>query len=527
MNCSFMLKTKRCLIQLEKCINMKQLKQSHAQVVTCGLQDNTFALSRLLAFCSDPVRGSLDHGFHVFQRIEAPTICIYNTMIKSFLVNGRFMKTLELCNKMLRQGMFPDNYTLPYVLRACKEMGSVGVGEIVHGVCVKLGFLFDAFVGNSLIGMYSSLGEMEVACKVFDEIPQPDKVSLTVMISGFSNRGDVHSARMLFDEAPERVKDTGLWGSMISCYVQNNCFKEGLYMFRLMQEDGLEPDEGVLVSVLCACAELGAFDIGIWVHMFCARGGSPMTVRLGTGLIDMYAKCGRLDLAERLFEAMPVRDTICWNVMILGMAMHALGETTLNLFSDMERAGARPDDITFIGLLSALSHSGMAYQGLKMLDKMWTVYKIRPKREHYGCIVDLLSRVGLFKEAKDVMEKIPNANHPSEEAAAWRAFLSACCNHGDTKWAEAAAEKIFFLEQRHSGVYVLLANLYAAEGKSDDAKRMRKLMRKRDIDKAPGCSSVEINGTVHEFIAGETTHSEMAEIVHLLQKMIRHFHLRR
>uniref|UniRef100_A0A7N0U299 Uncharacterized protein n=1 Tax=Kalanchoe fedtschenkoi TaxID=63787 RepID=A0A7N0U299_KALFE len=525
MNCVRVLRTKRCLIQLEKCTSMKQLKQSHAQVVTCGLKDSSFALSRLLAFCSDPATGSLDHGFKVFQTIEAPTSCIYNTMMKSFLVNGKFTETLELCAGMLRQGMCPDHYTLPYVLKACGEMRWAGVGEMIHGVCAKLGLLFDEFVGNSLIGMYCSVGAMEAAGKVFDEIPQPSEVSWTVMISGFTKQGDVHSARMFFDEAPGRVKDRALWGSMISGYVWNNCFKEGLYMLRLMQEDGIEPDESVLVSVLSACAHLGALDIGIWVHMYCERGGSPLTVRLGTSLIDVYAKCGRLDLAQRLFAAMRVRDTICWNVMIQGMAMHGEGKAALDLFLDMERAGARPDDITFIGLLSALSHSGMAYQGLKMLDIMRAKYEIKPKSEHYGCVVGLLSRVGLFKEAKKIIEGIPNVSHPSEEAAAWRAFLSACCSHGEIKLAEAAAEKLLSLEQRHSGVYVLLANLYAAEGKPDDAKRMRKLMRKRDVDKAPGCSSVEINGRVYEFIAGETTHSQMAEIVDLLQKMSGHVNL--
>ncbi|ONI30939.1 hypothetical protein PRUPE_1G282900 [Prunus persica] len=499
----------RCLQLLEKCKNMKHLQQAHAQVFTCGLGNSSFALSRVLAFCSDPNHGSLSHAWKLFQHIPQPTICIYNTMLKALLLRNDLILTINVFTKMLQNGMYPDNYTLPYVLKACARLQSSCLGELVHGCSLKLGFVSDIFVGNSLIVMYCAFDDMKAARHIFDEIPSLSAVSWTVMISGHSKAGDLDTARLFFDEAP--VRDRGIWGAMISGYVQNNCFKEGLYMFRLMQLTEIEPDEAIFVSVLCACAHLGALDTGIWIHSYLNRLRLPLSVRLSTGLIDMYAKCGKLDLARGLFYQMPKRDTVCWNAMISGMATHGDGEGALELFREMEAAWVRPDDITFIAVFTACSYSGMAHEGMKVFDKMCRIYNIEPKSEHYGCIVDLLSRAGLFEEAKEIIQRMPSSSKPSEEAVAWRAFLSACCNQGQAQLAEFAAEKLFQLE-RHSGVYVLLSNLYVAGGKHGAARRMRHLMRNRGVEKAPGCSSVEVNRAVHEFIAGEKTHRQMEEI---------------
>ncbi|XP_057949030.1 pentatricopeptide repeat-containing protein At2g20540-like [Malania oleifera] len=510
----------RCLSVLEKCKSMKQLKQTHAQVITCGLGTNSFALSRILAFCSDPIHGSLNHAWKLFQRIDLPTIIICNTMMKAFFLEGEFSKTLNVYTQMLRNGLDPDNYTFPYVLKACASLRSFYLGEAIHGHSLKLGLSFDVFVGNALIFMYSAFDDMELARYVFDEIPQQTSMAWTVMISGYAKQGNVDAAKLLFDEAPPPVKDVGLWGSMISGYVQNNCFKEGLHMFRLMQSAGLVPDEPIFVSILCASAHLGALDVGIWIHRHIDQLGLAMSSRLGAALTNMYAKCGSLDLAKRVFNGIPQRGAICWNAMISGMATHGDGEGALELFWKMEKAGVRPDDITFLAIFSACSYSGMAFEGLRVLNRMCAVYNIEPKSEHYGCIVGFLGRAGLFKEAKEIIRIIPDSSL-SEEAIAWRALLSACCDHGQIYLAEVAVERLLQLEN-HSGVYVLLANLYAAAGKHDDARRIRKMMRKRGVDKMPGCSSIKINGFVHEFVAGEKTHPHMDEINRLLEKINNH-----
>ncbi|KDP41276.1 hypothetical protein JCGZ_15683 [Jatropha curcas] len=357
---------------------------------------------------------------------------------------------------------------------------------------------------------------MRSASYMFDEIRSPCSVSWTLMISGYAKVGDIESARLSFDRASD--KDIGIWGAMISGYVQNNCFKECLYMFRLMQSADIIPDEVIFLSTLCACAQLGALDTGIWIHRYLDRLGLPLSIRLKTSLIDMYAKCGNLDLAKKMFDEMPQRDTVCWNAMISGLAMHGDGDGALKLFMEMEKAGCRPDDVTFIAILSACSYSGMAEEGLRLLDRMCNVYNIGPKSEHYACIVDVVSRAGLLQEAKDIIQRMPTSSSSSQEAVAWRALLSACCDQGQAQLAELAAERLMQLEL-HSGAYVLLSNLYAATGKHDHAKRIKKMMRNRGVDKVPGCSLIKINGIVHEFVAGEKSDKQIEEIESILEKI--------
>ncbi|KAL7091294.1 hypothetical protein ACP275_12G096500 [Erythranthe tilingii] len=504
----------RCLQLLEKCRNINQLNQAHALAIACGLGGNSFALSRLIAFCSDPFHGSLSYGYKIFQHIENPTICICNTMIKGFLLKGENFEAIRIYKLLLRNSTrHPDNYTLPYALKACTNMESSNLGESIHGHAAKLGFLSDNFVGNSLIVMYADFGEIGAARIAFDEISCHCVVSWTVLISGYAKMGDVYSARLVFDEA--RLKDRGIWGAMISGYVQNSCFKEGLKLFRLMQLSGVKPDEANFVSVLCACAHLGSLEIGKWIHIYVGKLGMPVSVKLGTALIDMYSKCGCLDLAEQVFDKLPHRDVICWNTMISGYAMNGDGESALRLFDEMQKLRVRPDNVTFVSLFSACSYSGMAKEGLRLLRTMCNVYKIEPTSEHYGCIVDLLSQAKLVEEANTIVRSMPILGSKSEEAIPWRALLGAFCSQGRVDLAEAAADRVVNLE-RHSGAYVLLSNAYAFAGRHDEVRRVRKMMKKRGVEKTPGCSSVEINAVVHEFIAGENTHSHMDEIFELL-----------
>ncbi|XP_022891960.1 pentatricopeptide repeat-containing protein At5g66520-like [Olea europaea var. sylvestris] len=231
---------------------------------------------------------------------------------------------------------------------------------------------------------------------------------------------------------------------MISGYVQNNCFKEGFQLFRLMQLSGIKPDEAIFVGILCACAHMGSLEIGIWIHSYVKKLRLPLSVKLGTALIDMYVKCGRLDLADEVFDEMPNRDVVTWNAMISGYAMNGSGDCALEMFNQMQKVGVRPDHVTFISLFTACSYSNMAYEGLNLLYIMLNVYKIEPKSEHYGCIIDLLSRAGLIEEANYVVQRMPISSAPSEAAIAWRALLSACCRHGQIDEAEVAAKRILW-----------------------------------------------------------------------------------
>ncbi|WOL07746.1 hypothetical protein Cni_G16493 [Canna indica] len=507
------------LLLLEKCKSMRQLKQTQAQLTTAGLAADSFALSRLLAFCSHPVHGCLRHAQLLFMYSYSPTLCIHNTMIKALLLRQNYVESFKIYSNLLRDGLVPDNYTFPYVLKACAGLQDGTAGAQVHGHVVKLGFCSDTFVGNTAALMYFACGDAVSAREAFDEILQRDAVTWTVMISGYAQMGDVETARMMFDESP--IKDRGIWGAIISGYVQNNCNKEGLLMFRLMQAEGLVPDEGLLVSALCACAQIGALDIGTWIHHYVNRIGLTMSVKLGTALLDMYLKCGKLGLAKKLFDEMPQKDTICWNVMILGLAMHGDGEGALELFTCMNKRGLKPDDATFVAVLTACSHSGLVEEGLEVFYSM-SSYCIEPRSEHYVCVVDFLGRAGHFQEAKAIIQRMPSYTSPAERAVAWRSFLSACWNHRETQWAEVSAGHLLELEN-HSGVYVILSNIYGTHGKQADARRMRSCMEDRGVIKIPGCSSLQLDGHVHEFVAGAQMHPGMKDAYNVLETINEHF----
>lgn len=504
---------------LEKCIDMRQLKQVHAQVVLGGLGGDQFAISRILAFCSDPSNGCIAHAQMVFRQTERPTMCIFNTMMKTLLLKGEYTRLADVYSQMLRDGLLPDSYTFPYMLKGCAHLRDSPTGEQVHGHALQLGFDFDIFVGNTLVLMYSACGKMKAAHQMFDLIPQRNGASWTVLISAYSKLGEIGAARELFDQS--QVKDRGIWGCMISGYVQNNCFKEALFMFREMQLAGVRPDEGVLVSILSACAQLGALDLGTWIHRYLKRVGFTPGIRLSTALIDMYLKSGDLALAGKLFANMPQRDVISWNVMIIGLATHGDGLRALELFAHMQREGFSPDETTFLAVLSACSHSGLVSEGLRQFRSMKAVHGIEPRGEHYGCVVDFLSRAGLFNEAREVIAMMPSSSSPSEKAVAWRALLSGCWRHGEEQLAEAAASRLLQLEQ-HSGAYVLLSNVYRRSGRHGAAERVKKMMRVRGVVKTPGCSSVEIGGSVHEFIAGESVHRQMGQVYEALDRMSHH-----
>ncbi|KAE8730007.1 putative Heparanase [Hibiscus syriacus] len=304
--------SKRCLKLLEKCKNMKQLKQAHAQPMTCGIGTNTFALCRLLAFCSNPEHESLTYACNLFKHIQKPTICICNTMIKAFFLKG---ETLQFYSSMLSKGIYPDNYTLPFALKACAKLQFFYSGELIYGHCLQLGFVFDIFVGNALISMYCGFNNVKVARCIFDEIPRLDVVSWTVMISGYVQMGDIDTAKLLFNEAP--VKDRGIWGGMISGYVKNNCFKEGLYMFRLMQMSDIEPDEAICVSVISACANISALDTGIWIHKYMDQQKFPLSLSLSACLEDI----GLFEEANQIIQSMsdssnPSDEAIAWRALL-------------------------------------------------------------------------------------------------------------------------------------------------------------------------------------------------------------------
>lgn len=348
---------------------------------------------------------------------------------------------------------------------------------------------------------------MSDARRLLDEAALFDEVSFNSMISGYARLGDLQNARKVFDEMPAR--NVVSWSAMVSGYVQGGRSKEALDVFSQMQAEGCKPDDTTLVGVLAACAHLGALEQGKWVHSYLKGNNLRVSVFLGSALIDMYSKCGDAELGLKVFKEMRDKNLLVWTTMIKGLAMHGRGLEALQLFSEMEGSGIVPDDIAFIGALCACTHAGLVNKGRKMFDSMIQQYGIKPKIEHYGCMVDLLARNGLLDEAQKLIECMPM----KPDALIWGAIMAGCRFHKNVELAEYAVKHLIQLEPECSGVYVLLGNIYAASGRHNDARGIRYLMKRMGVEKTPGCSLVEIKGMVHQFIVGDTSHPRIKDIL--------------
>ncbi|KAL0327928.1 UNVERIFIED_CONTAM: Pentatricopeptide repeat-containing protein, mitochondrial [Sesamum calycinum] len=374
-------------------------------------------------------------------------------------------------------------------------------------------------LANALLDMYVKCGDLEEAKELFERMEEKTMVSWTTMVMGYAKCGYLDAARRLFNVMPE--KDVIPWNAIISAYVQAGRGKEALSLFHEMQAMKVEPDEVTMVSCLSACAQLGALDVGIWIHYYIEKHDLFLNVVLGTALVDMYAKCGNITKALQVFHEIPGRNALTYTTIIGGLALHGDAQDALSYFLEMIDAGLTPDEVTFLGVLSACCHGGLVEEGRKIFSQMSSKFNIPPKIKHYCCMVDLLGRAGHLKEAVELLESMPM----EADAVVWGAIFFACRIHKNIELGERAAMKLLGLDPDDSGIYVLLANMYVEANMWDKAGEVRKMMRERGVDKTPGCSSIEVNGNLYEFIVRDKSHSQSNQIYKCLIQLSKQMEL--
>lgn len=300
-------------------------------------------------------------------------------------------------------------------------------------------------------------------------------------------------------------------------YAQNGLSDEVISLFKSMSEAGVNPDNITLIGVLSACASTGSLDFGSWVEAYASQKGLQHDIYIATALIDMYAKSGSLDQAFRVFENMPLRNEVSWNAMISAFAFHGQAQEALSLFNRMTKEGVAvcPNDITFIGVLSACVHAGLVNEGRHFFDLMSSSFGLVPKVEHYSCMVDLLARAGLVYEAWNFIEKMPE--NPDEIVLG--ALLGACQKVGNIDVSESVMKILLEMEPSNSGNYVISSKIYANFKRWDDSAKMRLLMRQRGVTKIPGFSWTEVNTEIHEFHSGDKLHVNSEEIYQVLRML--------
>lgn len=522
----------------QSCTNIKQFNQIHTQLTVLGLFQNPFAASRYIKkLCA--CLNSVSHCVSLYNHIEEPDAFMCNTIMRSFVnVNDPFGALRFYYEKMIAKWVLPNHYTFPLVAKVCADIGSLREGQKVHALVVKFGFELDLFVRNSFIRFYSVCGrtsdarmvfdngfvldlvswnsmidgyvkngELGLAREIFDEMYERDIFTWNSMISGYAGVGDMEAARGLFEKMPSRdvvswncmidgfarIKDVSMaakffdemplrnvvsWNVMLALYLRCKKYSDCLRFFDMMVGGDFVPDEASLVSVLTACAELKMLDQGKWVHSYMKDNGIKPDMLLSTALLTMYAKCGAMDLAREVFDKMPEKSVVSWNSMIIGYGMHGHGDKALEMFWEMEKGGPMPNDATFMSVLSACSHSGMVWNGWWYFDLMHRKYKIQPKPEHYGCLVDLLGQAGLKEPSEDLTRKM----HTEVEPTLWGDLLSACRAHCISEPGEILAKQLIKLFPNHVVPYLLLSNTYAAEGRWDDVENLRMTLKNKTLN---------------------------------------------
>lgn len=497
---------------LQKCGSLEKLKQIHGKAVTLGLlcSKRQHLACKLLNTYTQ--LGSPVDAQKVFNHIQNPDIVSWTCLISLYLHTSQPCKAFSIFSHLFHSGLRPDSFCVVGAVSACGHRKDLSNGRIVHGMVFRFELGSDPIVGNALIDMYSRSGAIEVACSVFKTMEIKDVSSWTSLLNGFIKCNDIEAARRIFDEMP--MRNSVSWTAMITGYVQGEVPIPGLELFQEMRAEGKDwPTVITIVAVLSGCADIGAFDLGSSVHGYVNKTNLDLDVTVNNALMDMYAKSGALVLALKIFQEMPKRDVFSWTTMISGLALHGKGTHALEAFSDMSKSGIAPNEVTLLSVLSACSHAGLVVEGRSLFQKMVQCHGIKPKIQHYGCMVDLLGRAGLLREAKELIEHMPI----KPDSVIWRSLLSACLVHGNLAMAEMAGKMIIELEPDDDGVYILLWNIYCSASRWEDALKARKAMRDRRVKKKPGCSWVEVNGVVHEFLAEDAVHCIRADVYTVLE----------
>ncbi|CAN4119150.1 unnamed protein product [Withania somnifera] len=440
----------------------------------------------------------------------------WTSLIASHCKNGRLIEAVSEFTSMRVSGIEPNHVTFVTLISGCAHFPAEAgfLGSSLHGYARKLGLdTWNVKVGTAVIDMYSKFGLVGFAKLIFDHMGVKNKVTWNTMVDGYMRIGDFKNAVKLFDEMPER--DVVSWTALIGGFVKNRLYEEGLLWFREMQLSGVEPDYVTMISVLSACANLGALGISLWLHRFILGCDFKDNVRVNNSLIDVYCRCGCVELACQLFDRMMQRSLISWNSIIVGLAVNGHAADALQYFDLMQNEGFQPDAVTFTGVLTACSHAGLVEKGLKYFKALKKVHRINPRIEHYGCVVDLYSRSGRLVDALHVIKNMPMK--PNEVILG--SILAACRNLSDVRLAERLMCCIYELDPDGDSNHVLLSNIYAAVGSWRGASTVRKKMKALGIQKKPGVSSIEIDGVLNEFVAGDRSHIYAEQIYAMLEHL--------
>ncbi|MFS7922781.1 putative tetratricopeptide-like helical domain superfamily [Helianthus anomalus] len=491
-------------------------REVHESIVKAGLERNLFVRNALVFMygkCGDlnvarqlfdemPVRdcvswnsiisgyackGMWREAFELFDRMRDENVevnmIIWNTVAGGYLKTRNYVRVLKLISELRASGAEWDPVAVINGLGACSHIGVLKIGKEVHGQAIRTCCHGYDNVRNALITMYARCKDLKRAYIVFNLVENKSVITWNSIISGFAHCDNAEVATFLFRE---------------------------------MLNSKTEPNYVTIASILPVCARVANLQHGKEFHCYITKHEEFKDyLLLFNSLIDMYARSGKILLAKRLFDSLTNRDEVTYTSLIAGYGVQGEGQTAVDLFEEMIQSNIKPDHVTMVAVLSACSHSALVNQGQTLFKKMYNVYDIKPRLEHFSCMVDLYGRAGLLRKAEEIISTMPYDPTP----AMWATIIGACRIHGNRELGEFAGEKLLEMRPRNSGYYVLMANLYADYGCWEKLAEVRVLMRELGVNKVPGCAWLDVGSGFTEFLAADTRNIKAVEMYNLLDGM--------
>uniref|UniRef100_A0A0D9V0T1 Pentacotripeptide-repeat region of PRORP domain-containing protein n=1 Tax=Leersia perrieri TaxID=77586 RepID=A0A0D9V0T1_9ORYZ len=391
---------------------------------------------------------------HLFDQLIIKDAVSYNAMMYGYLQNGMANEATSLLNYMMAEGIAPDCATVLSLIAAFADQRDLVRGRWIHGFAIRHGFCSNVDVENQILYMYSVCGKIAAARAIFDLLEKKNLVSWTAMMKGCLSNG--HG-------------------------------EEVVQLFHVMQKYGERPDSVSLITAVQAVSDLGHLNGLKQIHCFVYHSLLEKDKITANSLISAYAKCGKLDMSVRLFFSLEYRNLDTWNAMINAYAMHGFYINVLEMFKQMEEENIQPDELTFSNVLTACSHAGLVMDGWRIFNSMTSVYSVVPQEEHYGCMVDLLGRAGHLEDGYRFIK----LSTLKDKSSIFCALLSACRTHGNTRLAHAISKELLEHGPQNPGIYALISEVYAQEGKWSEFANTRARVNLSGLRKHPGSSLIE------------------------------------
>ena len=457
----------------------------HAVAILRGFGADLFVSNGLITAYANA--GDTRSARAVFDEMPQRDVVSWNSLISSYARAGWYRECLDLFQELIRfhtggGGVGPNSVTVTSVLHACAQLKAVDFGVRVHQFAAENGLDLDVAVWNSIVGFYAKCGQLQYARELFEGMPKKDSVSYSAMITGYMNHGQVEKGMQLFRQAD--VQGISIWNAVTAGLVQNGCLSDVLGLLHEMIDSGMLPNSTTL-SIIIPSVPLFSMLLGVkQAHGYVIRNNYDQSISVVCALVDAYSKAGFFYGALKVFELTGDRSKVVWTSIISAAASHGEAAESLRLFYEMISAGTRPDTITFTAVLTACAHAGKVADARKIFDSMQVVFGITPVMEQYACLVSALSRAGMLNDALELVNSMPI----EPNAKVWGPLLNGAAEFGDIELGRFVFDRLFMIEPKNTGNYIVMANLYSNSGKWEEAEIIRSMMWGVGLEKVPGCS---------------------------------------